>query len=144
MQTAEQKDTENSPSEVENAFEVTVDNSNAIQIRTRKDGHNAGRKYYLQARSAEEFAAILSELKSLTKIAVERAEASSKWSKLQERVRVVYASSWFQGIAAFLIISVLAHITFQIFPVDCDCALPQQCARFCAFFLIIAMRACRC
>jgi hypothetical protein len=115
MQSAEQKETEKSTSEVENAFEVAVDNSNGIQIRTRKDGHNAGRKYYLQASSEGEFDVILKDLRSLTKIAVERAEASSKWSKLQERVRVVYESSWFQGIAAFLIISVRANTIFQIF-----------------------------
>ncbi len=115
MQSAEQKETEKSTSEVENAFEVAVDNSNGIQIRTRKDGHNAGRKYYLQASSEGEFDVILKDLRSLTKIAVERAEASSKWSKLQERVRVVYESGWFQGIAAFLIISVRANTVFQIF-----------------------------
>jgi hypothetical protein len=107
MQTSDQKDNEKSQSE--NAFEVAVDNSNAMQIRTKKDGHNAGRKYYLQASSAEELAAILSELRLITKSAVKRAENYSKWSKLQERLRVVYNSSWFQGIAALLIIAVRAH-----------------------------------
>jgi hypothetical protein len=115
MQSAEQKDTEKSASEVENAFEVAVDNSNGIQIRTTKSGHNAGRKYYLQASSTEEFVNILSDLRTLTKIAISKAEASSKWSKLQEGVRVIYESSWFQGIAAFLIISVRANTVFQIF-----------------------------
>jgi hypothetical protein len=115
MQSAEQKDVETSASDVENAFEVAVDYSNGIQIRTMNSGHNAGRKYYLQASSTEELVNILSELRSLTKVAVDRAEASSKWSKLQERVRVMYESSWFQGIAALLIISVLFITAFRIF-----------------------------
>jgi hypothetical protein len=107
MQVTEQKDTENASSE--NTFEVAVDNSNAIQIRTSKDGHNAGRKYCLQASSAEELADILSELRLLTHRAIKRAATRSKWSKLQERVRRVYNSGWFQGVAAFLIIAVRAR-----------------------------------
>ena len=108
MQTLEHKDTEKSLSE--NTFEVVVDISYAFQIRTKKDGYNAGRKYYLQANSDQELADVLSELRSLTKSAVERAEANSKWTQMQERVRLFYNSSLFQAFAAFLIIAVRAHL----------------------------------
>jgi hypothetical protein len=106
MLNSEQNSTEKSTSE--STFEVAVENSNAMQIRTIKNGHNAGRKYYLQASSAQELDDLVSELRLLTKSATERAEASSKWNKLQERVRLVYNSSWFQGVAALLIIAVRA------------------------------------
>jgi hypothetical protein len=107
MQTLEHKDTEKSLSE--NTFEVAVDISNAFQIRTKKDGYNAGRKYYLQASSDQELADLLSELRSLTKSAAERAEANSKWTKMQERARFFYNSSMFQAFAAFLIIAVRSY-----------------------------------
>jgi hypothetical protein len=108
MQSLEHKDTEKSLSE--NTFEVAVDISNAIQIRTKKDGYNAGRKYFLQASSDEELNEVLGELRSLSASATERAEANSKWAKMQERVRLFYNSSVFQALAAFLIIAVRAHI----------------------------------
>ena len=125
MKSAEQKETEKSQSE--NAFEVAVDNSNAIQIRTKRDGHNAGRKYFLQASSAEELIDILSELRVLSKSAIERAEANSKWEKLQERVALIYNSSWFQGIAAFLIIAVRPDFAFHILAKHaCTACLPHH------------------
>jgi hypothetical protein len=70
MQTLEHKDTEKSLSE--NTFEVAVDVSNAIQIRTKKDGYNAGRKYYLQASSDQELSDVLSELQFLSISAFKR------------------------------------------------------------------------
>ena len=125
MQNSEQKDTVKSPSE--NSFEIAVDNSNAMQIRTKKDGYNAGRKYYLQARSAAELDDILDELRLLTKSAVKKAESHSKWSKLQERFRLTYNSSWFQGIAAFLIIAVRARISISFHICGaCSCRLSHH------------------
>jgi hypothetical protein len=112
MKSAEQRDTENPSSE--KTFEIASETSNAMQIRTKKDGHNAGRKYFLQASLAEELADIINELHLLAQSAAERAEANSKWSKLQEKVALVYNSSWFQGIAAFLIIAVRCDIVFII------------------------------
>jgi hypothetical protein len=91
----------------ESFFEVDI--SNAFQIRTKQNGHNAGRKYLLQASSPEDLEAILNELQFLAKVALVKEEASSKWSKLQESVRLVYNSSRFQGTAAFLIVSVRAR-----------------------------------
>jgi hypothetical protein len=107
MQTSEHKDTEKSLSE--NTFEVAVDISNAIQIRTKKDGYNAGRKYCLKVSSDQELADLLSELRSLTKSAAERAEANSKWTKMQEKARFFYNSSMFQAFATFLIIAVRSY-----------------------------------
>ena len=89
-------------------YHFEVDSSNAFQIRTDKDGHNSGRKYFLQASSGEELEVVLNELEFLAKVALGKAEVRSKWSKLQERVGLVYNSSRFQGMAAFLIVSVRA------------------------------------
>ena len=122
-------------SEAGNKFEVSVENSNAMQIRTKHGGHNAGRKYYLQASSAQELADILSELRLLTQSAVERAEVNSKWSKLQERVRLVYNSRWFQGMAAFLIIAVRARIALLIIVMLDRIALPIIAVRTRVTFL---------
>jgi hypothetical protein len=106
MQNLEHRDNEKSLSE--NTFEVAVDNSHAFQIRTTKEGYNAGRKYYLQASSDHEMEEVVRELQSLSRIAIERAEAISKWTKLRERVRLFYHSSRFQALATFLIIAVRA------------------------------------
>ena len=89
-----------------NSYDAVVDFTNAFQIRTVKNGQNAGRKYVLRANSAEEVTAIMDQLSDLAKKAAEN-EAAKTWrDKLQQRVRQVYISQWFQAITTTLIIAV--------------------------------------
>ncbi len=83
-----------------------IDFTHAFQIRTDKQGKNAGRKYYLRADSEEAAATIISKLHKLSKVAREAAAAETQWDKIRARVRTVYDSSVFQGVAAFLIVGV--------------------------------------
>jgi hypothetical protein len=89
-----------------NGYESVIDFTNAFQIRTKKDGQNAGRKYILRASSDEEVAKTIIHLDTLAKIAAEKAAARTKWEKIRNRVRLIYDSSWFQGTSAILIIAV--------------------------------------
>ena len=84
-----------------------MDFTHAFQIRTKKNGFNAGRKYFIQASSDEELAQLVAELAQIAMAAAEREVARSKWDRMQRRVRDIYNASWLQGGAAFLIIAVL-------------------------------------
>jgi hypothetical protein len=90
--------------------ESTIENSvsfvNAFQISTKRDGYNAGRKYFLRVDSDEGPSALISALSSAAAAADCTEENRSKWSKAQERVREYYNSNWFQGTATFLIMAV--------------------------------------
>jgi hypothetical protein len=90
-----------------NSFETAVDFTYAFQIRTKKDGFNAGRKYFIQASSDNELSQLVVEISKAAKAAAEREAARSKWERMQSLVREFYNASWFQGAAAFLIIAVL-------------------------------------
>ena len=90
----------------QNEFEKAMDFTSAFQIRTIKKGYNAGRKYFLRASSDDERDELIKQLTVLSKIAIARAETATEWERMQSRVRVVYNSSLFQGVAAFLIIAV--------------------------------------
>jgi hypothetical protein len=96
-------------------FELSVDFTHAFQIRTKKDGFNAGRKYFIQASSDEELAQLVAELAQIAMAAAEREVARSKWDRMQRRVRDIYNASWLQGGAAFLIIAVLIFIFVSSF-----------------------------
>ena len=87
-------------------YGTVIDFTHAFQIRTKKDGQNAGRKYVLRAHSDDEVASIISHLNHLAKKAAKKAAARTRWEKMQQRVRSVYSATWFQGISAFLIIAV--------------------------------------
>ena len=89
-----------------NSFEAAIDFTHAFQIRTHKDGQNAGRKYVLRADSDDQAAMFVSELNHLSRVAAERAVARTRWERIQRRIRKVYDSSVFQGISAILIVVV--------------------------------------
>jgi hypothetical protein len=98
-----------------NNFEAAVDFTHAFQIRTKRDGYNAGRKYFVQANSDQELAQLVAEISRVAKVAAEREAARSKWERMQKKVQKIYNHSWFQGVAAFLIIAVLSYMpTAQI------------------------------
>jgi hypothetical protein len=89
-----------------NSYESVTDFTHAFQIRTMKDGQNAGRKYVFQGNSEEQVVDIVKKLNLLVKKAIEIAAARSMWEKFQIQVRVIYSSSSFQTITALLIIAV--------------------------------------
>jgi hypothetical protein len=93
-----------------NSYEAAIDFTHAFQIRTLKDGQNAGRKYVLRADSDDQAAIFVSELNHLSRVAAEEAVARTRWENLQRRVRAVYDSSLFQGVSAILIIVVRIHV----------------------------------
>jgi hypothetical protein len=98
-----------------NNFEASVDFTHAFQIRTKRDGYNAGRKYFVQANSDQELAQLVAEISRVAKVAAEREAERSKWERMQKKVQKIYNHSWFQGVAAFLIIAVLPFMpTAQI------------------------------
>ena len=102
------RENESSEGQPQNEFEKAMDFTCAFQIRTKKHGYNAGRKYFLRADSDQERDELIKQLTLLTELAIARAETASQWERMQSRVRVVYNSSLFQGVAAFLIIAVSA------------------------------------
>jgi hypothetical protein len=104
MQNMDKEDMEQQQSK--STFGNTVDFTHALQIRTDKQGQNAGRKYYLRADSEEAAAAIIASLSKLAKVARKTAAAETRWEKIRSSVRKIYDSSVFQGVAAFLIIGV--------------------------------------
>jgi hypothetical protein len=89
-----------------NNFEASVDFSHAFQIRTKKDGFNSGRKYFIRTSSDEVMTEIVTEISEIAKAVANKLATKSKWAKIQNRVRLVYNSRIFQGVAAFLIIAV--------------------------------------
>jgi hypothetical protein len=109
MKAIQQSDTKQG--QVTRGYGVDIDFTHAFQIRTQEDGQNAGRKYIIRASSDEEVTATISELNNLAKKAAKHAAARTKWEKIQQRVRLWYNATWFQGISAFLIITV--RMTFS-------------------------------
>jgi hypothetical protein len=93
-----------------NSYESVIDFTHAFQVRTVKNGQNAGRKYILRAGSDEEVAAIAEELSLLVKKASRKKEMAAKsWrANAQNIIRKLYSSSVFQGIFALLIVAVSA------------------------------------
>ena len=95
-----------------NTFESVIDFTHAFQVRTLKNGQNAGRKYILRAGSDEEVTAIAEQLSLLTKKATRKKEKAAKsWrANAQYIIRKLYSSSVFQGIFALLIVAVNADL----------------------------------
>ncbi len=91
-----------------NTYDAVIDFTHAFQIRTVKNGQNAGRKYILRASSDEEAAKIVEHLCELKKKAAERAAANSWRERMQLRIRILYRSQLFQAITSTLIVAVRA------------------------------------
>jgi hypothetical protein len=86
--------------------ENVIDFANSFQIRTNQDGHNSGRKYVIQATSNEILSLLMNGISNYSKAAVLRADERSTWMRMQDRVRRMYSSAPFQGVATFLILAV--------------------------------------
>ena len=77
----------------------------AVEIRTRVDGHNAGRIYRVRAGAAD-IEALAQLLSGLARAARAQLEARTLLQRAQERCRAVYLSTPVQGFIALLIITV--------------------------------------
>jgi hypothetical protein len=86
---------------------LQVDFLNAFMITTIEGGHNSGRIYYLQASSKDQCNELVKSLKTLAKRASERANAQTRFAKVQLMVRKAFNSYWFQTTSAGLIILVM-------------------------------------
>ena len=62
----------------------------AFQIHTIKDGFNSGRTYCLKTSSDDETQRIVAELTKSSAVAREKAEAKSRFTRSQDRVRSVF------------------------------------------------------
>jgi hypothetical protein len=78
----------------------------AIIIQTIPEGFNSGRTYHLKANSAQEYTTVLNDLNDFSRLARKRAESQSYFANLQRRVRRVYNSRPFQGLAIACILMV--------------------------------------
>lgn len=88
-----------------------VDFLNAFMINTLEEGHNSGRIYYLQASSKQQCLDLVKSIRSFAKRARERANARTRFAKVQLRVRKVFNSFWFQSVSAILIIAVIPKLS---------------------------------
>jgi hypothetical protein len=79
---------------------------NSIQIRTCLDGYNSGRKYYFQTDSDEKCSTLVDDLNRLSKIALEKFLAKSRFIKAQELVKGYYTTTECRILVALLIIAV--------------------------------------
>ena len=87
---------------------------NAFIITTVPEGHNCGRKYYLQAASPDMYAEATQHLGRNKKEARKRAEFNTRFAKSQYWVRKIFNSRPFQNFAAFLITMVSLKIFCSI------------------------------
>ncbi len=85
-------------------LEKAVNALHALQIQTVPEGHNSGRKYFLQADTELQRNELMTQLKSL----VDRAstESISSFKRRQMVIKRVYNSNMVQSIAALLIVMV--------------------------------------
>ena len=100
-------------------FEKSVSVSNALQIQTITDGHNSGRKYFLQADTDVQQNQLVTELNRLARRASTELISSSK--RRQMYVKRIYNSNAVQSVAALLIVMVRSSLsTSQTHPVITD------------------------
>jgi hypothetical protein len=85
-------------------FDTIVSFANALQIQTTPNGHNSGRKYFLQTETETERDQLMHDLRHRVKHASNMLISSFRRSQM--RVRKIYNSVVVQSIAAFLIILV--------------------------------------
>ena len=87
-------------------LETSLDLTNTILIRTRAEGYNAGRNYFVRVDSANECKDIVQEVKRSAELAVKKERRRNKFNYIRAKIRKVYESSIFQGVAAVLIVAV--------------------------------------
>jgi hypothetical protein len=101
-----------------NSFDAVIDFTNALQIRTVKNGQNAGRKYILRGSSDTEVATVVEKISELAKKAAKKEAANSWRESMQHKLRILYDSKGFQGVTAILIVAVCALPKFSNFLVS--------------------------
>ncbi len=91
---------------IESTIETAVDFHNAFQIRTKLDGYNSGRSYFLRSEADSDLASLIQGIVFVAEGAARKALARTPLSIARGHARSIYNASWFQGIAAFLIVAV--------------------------------------
>jgi hypothetical protein len=97
---------------------ATVDFTNAFQIRTKMNGYNGGRSYFLRSETEGGLASLIQGFAFIAEGAGRKARAQTGWAIARERARSLYNSSGFQSIAAFLILAVSFAIVFLHVPLS--------------------------
>jgi hypothetical protein len=91
-----------------------------LQIKTKADGFNSGREYYLQARSTDQCLTIVHKLTKAVDSAKAEVEVPQMFRTTQKKLRMIYNTMAFQLMVAFLIITVRTrirlHIDIRLFP----------------------------
>jgi hypothetical protein len=95
---------------LEYTIENVIDFADAFQIRTTQNGYNAGRKYVIQAMSNDSMTLLINGIIKFSRAAVLKADARPIYIRMQDRMRMIYSSALFQGVATFLIFAVRALI----------------------------------
>jgi hypothetical protein len=106
MQDVDQHGNQSQRSLSELTVENIIDFANAFQIRTAQNGYNSGRKYVIKADSYDSMTLLTNGIPNFSKAAILRADARPIWTRLQDRIRKLYSSAPFQGVATFLILAV--------------------------------------
>jgi hypothetical protein len=90
----------------EKGFEGVSKFANSLQIVTCPGGYNSGRKYVLQASSAELCTKVIKDLTELSRASQKLAERRSKFQKSQAKVKRVFLSNAFHIFMSFMILVV--------------------------------------
>ena len=90
----------------EGRFDSVSKFANSLQIVTCPGGFNSGRKYVLQASSAEVCSTMIQDLTELTRVSQKLAERRSKFQKSQARVKRVFLSNGFHIFMSCMILAV--------------------------------------
>jgi hypothetical protein len=78
----------------------------SFQIETTEEGYNAGRIYVIQMKSEKDFGAVVEDLTRLHKIARDKAEARTKFKRIQDRVSKIFDSNSVQRFFSLMIFTV--------------------------------------
>jgi hypothetical protein len=90
----------------EGRFENVSKFANSLQIVTCPGGYNSGRKYVLQASSAEGCAKMIQDLTELSRISQKLAERRSKFQKSQAQAKRIFLSPAFHVLMSVMILVV--------------------------------------
>ncbi len=95
--------------ENENSKSSNIRSENAkkfFQIETTEEGYNAGRIYTIQMKSDKDFKATVIDLTRLCRKARDKAEARTKFKRIQDKVSKLFDTNLVQGFFAIMIFAV--------------------------------------
>jgi hypothetical protein len=86
--------------------DMSLSDPSVIQIKTKTEGFNSGRTYCLRISSECDYHIIAKDLVKKAELAKEKEESKSMIQKYQHKVRRIFESQAFQGLACCLILMV--------------------------------------